>query len=160
MTDIRRYIIDNASHKTTKEMAVDLKLKVHAVWSQCQQLGIKPITNRQRIADYIKANPSATLEAVAKKFGYTVANIRLIAADVRVSLKTHKQALSLSEKKEVKIAKMQEREVKPFSRRVNEYLNETFGAVSFEPRKRIKDVYNQSGSPFGLADQLRGLKIK
>lgn len=146
---------------TVKEMCEESGAKDHEVRGICKKNNWTPLAPVDRLRDYIKAHPVAIVEDIAEKFDTTVNYVRELASREQVELTTRFRAEGKKEPPKPK--KVQPVKYSLMHRAFNgtdpEDIKEAMDIISRngpKPKaKRVKDKYNQSGSPFGLADQIK-----
>lgn len=164
MTDLEKYIEINHHLMTVKEMCEESGAKDHEIRGICKKNGWVPLAPVDRLKDYIKAHPGAIIEDIAEKFDTDAPYVRQRAREVGVELITRFQARKIAEPpkkvQSVKYSLMH----RAFNEAEAEDIKEAMDIITGDPgkpkAKRVKDKYNQSGSPFGLADQIKNLKIQ
>lgn len=147
MTDLLTYLSINHHFMTTAEMAEELGIPEATLRYHIKKSGLEPISPADRIREYIQANPGAILEDVAKMFDCTVENVRTHQADVGIKLRTRHQ---------VEVSESEVNGLPNLSAEACNWINGNDGEAL--RRKRISEPYNQSGSPYGLADKLKNIK--
>lgn len=158
MTNLTDYICINHHLMTVKEMCEESGAKDYEVRKICAKNNWTPLSPVDRLRDYIKAHPGSIIEDIAEKFDTDAPYVRQRAREVGVELITRFQARKIAEPpkkaQSIKYSLMHRafNDIEPISPERKQKI--------MQKNKRIKEAYNQSGSPFGLADQIKNLKIK
>lgn len=152
MTSLTDYIEINHHLMTVKEMVEETGMSNAGIRAVLNKKGWTAISVSDRTRDYIKAHPGAILEDIADRFGCTLQNIYKLARELGVDLVTRKQAENRQQPVKPKYSLMH----RAFNDSDREGVKEDLAILlrETEKPKRFKDTYNQSGSPYGIADEV------
>lgn len=132
MRDTKQFIEINRHLMTTREMADELGVTVPVVNGILVKNKWRARSEADRAREFILKNTDKSQEWIAYKLGYTIENIKSLCKGLGIKLKTEEQIKTEQH---------------------DELLKET----TVKKVNRVKEAYTQSGSPFGLADKLRGV---
>jgi predicted regulator of amino acid metabolism with ACT domain len=133
-------------HLTIDDMAAEFDLDGQSIRRYCKWHGIKVITPKQALINYMHTMKGhKTLEKIATSTGYNVAYLYILIKSLGENTDDYKI---------VPVIKRSFTEIRTAAA-AREQLMERLEARSTGPH--FKDKYTQSGTPFGLADQLRGI---
>lgn len=160
MTNLTDYICINHHLMTVKEMCEETGAQDYEVRKICAKNNWTPLAPVDRLKDYIKAHPGAIIEDIAEKFDTDAPYVRQRAREVGIELITRFQARKIADppkpkkKTEIRYSLMHRafNGTEPIPAEKKEKIT--------KKNKRIKDRYNQSGSPYGLADQVWDKNLK
>lgn len=156
MTNLTTYIEINHHFMTVKEMEQETGATNDNIRKILKKWGWKAISEVDKIREYITAHPEGIIEDICERFECGSANVYKLAKDLGIeTLVTRKQAAA---ERGIKYSLMHRAFNDADPQGVKEDLEIILGPE--KPLKRIKDSYNQSGSPFGLADKVKDIKLK
>lgn len=127
----------------------------------CTKYKIKPVTPKEVAIQYIKdMSHTRTLSEIAQTLDKCEAYIADLAQAAGVYLRKERPI-----PKEEPLQKEEIISTQSYMDRIHRnalYYNiqERIKAADASAKPRYKDTYNQSGSPYGIADEIRGVKIK
>jgi hypothetical protein len=138
------YILKNWKNKTVDMMATELGMQPNTLRAQCVKMGIEPISSKDlRVAFVLDNSHRMTVSQMAEKMDVTAHTVNSIMTEYGIEAIKEKAHVGRSE-----------------------YMNPDLveHIRNMQQKELIKDrppaVYTQTGSPFGLSDELKGLKIK
>lgn len=157
----KAFIMDNYQQFTSKEIAEMLKIFQSQVSLYCAELGVTCISDREKTIQFIKDHPTWCVEKIAEALGKAAGSIgNIISAE---KLRPKKPTVDISTVK----AKLRESGIKYIPPEEPTLSLQETEKKSKEDEKREAEIranrasftkYNQSHSPFGYADQLRGIE--
>lgn len=138
----------NKDYMSIEDMAEEFNLEATKIRSYCTLHCIKVISPKNVLINYMHdMKGRKTLEQIAEASNYNVSYLHILlkslgedASDYKVSPKIKKSFTQLR-----------------MDAALRENVIERLEGHNTEPH--FKDKYTQSGTPFGLADQLRGIKL-
>lgn len=164
MTNLTDYIEINHHLMTVKEMCEETGAKDHEIRGICKKNGWIPLAPVDRLKDYIKGHPGAIIEDIAEKFDTDAPYVRQRAREAGVELITRFQARKIAEPPKKSQPVQYSLMHRAFNGAEPEDIKEALDIISGDrpkPKvKRVKDKYNQSGSPYGLADKVWNKNLK
>lgn len=158
MTSLTDYICINHHLMTVKEMAEETGATENWIRKLCSKNSWAPLAPVDRLKDYIKAHPGAIAEDIAERFDTTVNYVRELASREHVELTTRFQAEGKKEKPKKKVTVNYSLMHRAFHD--TEPVSAERRAKIMQKYKHVKEPYNQSGSPYGIADKFWGKKLK
>lgn len=158
MTNLTTYIEINHHLMTVKEMSEETGRVEDNIRHIMRKNGWEPLGTLDRVKDYIKAHSGAILEEIAEHLNIQVNYTRTIAKEMGIELTTRFQAEGKNEKPE----KKRDTKYSLMHRAFNdtEPMSPERKQRALQKVKHVKEAYNQSGSPFGLADKVKDIKLK
>jgi hypothetical protein len=165
------FLIANKNKMTASEAAKELGVVVPAVTLMCQRLGIQMMSIRERKISFIKENPDMSVEDIAKFFDCSEGSIRNIISNNHL----RKKSTSIDAVRLFRKIKEMEKKKKEEQTGIIEEVEEEYKGRSadvqvktYDQRKKEREEYKktisseltQGGSPYGFADNLRGIKLK
>ena len=153
------YIKINHWYMTLSEMATELNLAHSTIMYECDLLGIKPITVRERVIEFIKDNQDLTIEDIADRLGMSVSSMYPYLKDLGIKLKTRGQVEPQNAALQEKIrTETKQAPIVHLSDEAMDYLNGLTGyrLPEKQPIKRVREPFTQTGSQF--TDELRGIE--
>lgn len=158
MTNLTDYIEINHHLMTVKEMSEETGRAPDTIRGIMRQNGWEVYSPVDRTREYIQAHPGAILEDIAEHLDIQVNYTRTIAKEMGIELTTRFQVEGKKEKPE----KKQETRYSLMHRAFNdtEPVSPERKRKVLQKAKHVKEAYNQSGSPFGLADKVKDIKLK
>lgn len=162
MTNLTTYIEINHHLMTVKEMSEESGAKDDRIRKICKRNSWTPISEADRIRDLITASQGGIIEDISEKAGCTPANVYKLAKEMGIELVTRKHAEAVSELPAIKAGQKYSLMHHAFNDSDPEGVKEDLSILlgPDHPVKRVKEAYNQSGSPFGLADTVKDIKLK
>lgn len=160
------FILSHFKELSITQMATELGLSQAAISTYCNRLDVKPITEKQQRLNFIKDNPTLSPEKVADALKiHPVSAMRLMKEAFGIKPKPQKRELPTKPEPYIKSPQakketVEEDDILPVAKSDGK-LAEMGHSIGYGGRKGIKgfkDQYNQSSSPFGLADELSGIK--
>lgn len=165
---MQEFILINHYFMTYSEMAEELNTTPANVGRWCKELGVQPITKRERATEFIIKHQYLTAEQIAEKMNMSLESVTTYIKELELPILTNKQksiadrsANSLIRKTVTKprsVTKEEFIKLADLPQEYKDYIRETTGiniTGNNEPIKRVAGVYNQTGSP--LTDELRGI---
>lgn len=156
MTNLTDYICINHHLMTVMEMEQETGAKADTIRHIMKKNGWEPLGTLDRVRDYIKAHPGLILEDIADHLGIQVNYTRTIAKEMGIELTTRFQ--------------MRGKENEPGKVTGYSLMHRAFNDTEPIPKekanrimkktKRVQEAYSQGGSPYGIADEVRQLKLK
>lgn len=162
MTSLTDYICINHHLMTVMEMEQETGAKADTIRGIMKRNGWELFSPVDRVREYIVAHPGSVVEDIAEKFDAGVAYVSRLAKEAGVELTTRFQVEGKKEKPEKKEPVRYSLMHRAFNDSDPEGLKEDLEIIlgPEKPVKRVKEAYNQSGSPFGLADKVKDIKLK
>jgi hypothetical protein len=146
---IKDFIMINHHLETISEMAKELGLGYHAVELWCARLGVTPVTKESRVKDALKDHPGKTIDEYVVLTGSAKDTITKYAKELGIVIKRANAACDTTQEDDKEV----EKNIALLGARMG-YISE-FKVVEREP-----GVYTQGSSPYGLADEVKGIKTK
>jgi hypothetical protein len=146
----RQYIKDHHDKMTVKQMAAEIKCHDSLIRPILKDLGLVALSDLDILKNVIRENSGKTAQEIAALIYRTVNYVTSVAKQLGVTLKSPDKVAKTEESNELTD------EQKENLNRMADYL----GYGGARPREHFKESYTQTSSPYGFADNLRGIKTK
>jgi hypothetical protein len=158
----KEFIKENYTSMTQKELAEALGISTPAVSVHCERLGIKPVTRVEKTIQFIKDHPEWRAEKIAETLGYHPSALKRLIKDHKLREPKRNILAISSYKSKIKTVVVQQGEQPAEKEPTHEDLIKMWEERSAKIKQARKGytVYNQTHSPFGFADELRGIRTK